>query len=252
MQFATMAFNLSDGAILLVLLIAFIRGIKKGLSGSLKGFVFNLLIFLLSLYLAGVCSNPLLDTPTGESLYQAIYNLSDGWGDMFTKPVYFTSGDAMIYNSEGTLVALESAAPNVILGLIAKLLAKSLLPAEGGVSLKEALVPNLVSIIFAIILILLFFIILKILLKIIARLWEKPIENNPKLKGLDKFLGLVFSIFMGIVFVQFVYGLLGIFENLGFMGTAMNYIKDSAFSKLVYYGNPIRTLLINMFGAFGT
>lgn len=252
MQFTTMAFNLSDGAILLVLLIAFIRGIKKGLSGSLKGFVFNLMIFLLALYLAGICTNPLLDTPTGESLFNAIYKVADGWGDLFNKPVYFQDGEAMIYNAEGALVSIKSAASNPVLGLIAGFLATKLLPSEGGVSLKEALVPNLVAIIFALILILLFFIILKILFKIVAHLWEKPVETNPKLKGLDRFLGMLFSVFLGIVFIQFVYGLLGIFENLGFMVSAMSYIKDSAFAKLVYYGNPLRTLLINMFGAFGT
>lgn len=251
MQFTTSAFNLSDGAILLVLLIAFIRGIKKGLTGSLKGFVFNLMVLLLAAYVAGVCSTPLLDTPTGANLYSAIYSKAAGWGDLFNKPIFFQDGAAMMYNSEGTLVSIKEFASNAIAGLIVNFLATKLLPSEGGVSLKEAIVPNLVSIIFAIILVVVFFIVFKLLFKIIAYLWKKPVDKNPKLKGIDRFFGLVFSVLTGIVFVQFVYGLLGIFENLGFMGTAMEYIKTSAFSKLVYYNNPIRTLLINMFGALG-
>lgn len=250
MLYSVSAFNLADGAILLVLVLALIRGIRKGLSESLSGFVFNLLLLVAALYLASVCTNPLLDTPTGQKLYEAVYGWSESWGTEFTSPVFFNNGTPFIYNEAGEAIELRAAASNSILGMILGFLAPKLLPAEGGASLADAIVPNFVAIVFALGLFIVFFIILKIIFKIVEKLAEK-FEDAPKLKWLDKLLGVIVSVILGYAFALFVFGFLGIFENFSFMASAVSYIENSAFASAIWTNNPIRLLFINMFGALG-
>ena len=164
--------------------------------------------------------------------------------------MFFNNGTPFIYNEAGEAIELRAAASNTILGMILGFLAPKLLPAEGGASLADAIVPNFVAIVFALGLFIVFFIILKIIFKIVEKLAEK-FEDAPKLKWLDKLLGVIVSVILGYAFALFVFGFLGIFENFSFMASAVSYIENSAFASAIWTNNPIRLLFINMFGALG-
>ena len=235
----------ADVAVACFLALFIIGGIFKGFAKSTKGFFVFVFVACFSVLLMGLTHDAVMKSGLGTSINDKIYSASDGWGVAFNTPVYFDEAGepyVIIEDNEVKLDAGEFGAK----GAIANFFAKNFVTEEGQ-SVAKAAADSITSLCVSVIMFFVFVLAFTLLFALI-RIFVKPLADTvvPGLKVLDKALGAVFSLLVGLLFVWIVFA---IFASLGDKVAVVNeYLSNSSFAGLLYNNNPVTSVFASIFG----
>lgn len=239
----------ADYALIGLAALLFLAGLFRGFSKTLYGFFFSILIVLAGFYITGIAADPLIKSNVGQQYFTAIDNASNGWGDAFTKEIYFQGGVPYITPSNGTEpVQLSSVVgTNPVVKILVEQGVPRVVPPEGGLSLKDVLVPNIVYISSYIVVFILAVIAMKIAFRVIESVWDKITNKGKRLKFLDKLMGGAMSFVYTGAFALFVLAIIGTLAEKPWIAPAVDMIKASEYCGWLFLNNPVTTIFIRLF-----
>ncbi|MDD4839755.1 MAG: hypothetical protein PHE93_03695 [Clostridia bacterium] len=244
--------NYADYALLGLAGLLFLVCLTRGFGKSLYGFFFSLVIILGSFYISGIATEPILKTSAGQQFNTAIDGWSESWGPAFNNEIYFSNGTAVIYpagNSGGAVTLSDSLGGNMVVGLLVDRIVPKVIPAEGGMSLSDVIVPNITYIGGYLIIFIGALILIKIIFKIISSLWDKFTHDGQTHKAIDKIMGALISIVYSGAFALFILSIVGMLADKPFLGSVVEMVQNSQYCSWIFVNNPILTIFMRLFVA---
>jgi uncharacterized membrane protein required for colicin V production len=241
-------FNYVDIAVLVLAVLTILIGIYKGLIKSMKGFFTTVLVFIGALFLTEIVSAALLNnTQLGDILSERMEGFVNSWGVAFSGELQIMDGVVRV-NSNGTFISSKEALGK--LGVLSSFYDKIAIKAvpNGGASMADVIVPNVVKIVAAAVSFLVLFIALKIVLAIIRKGLNKITEANPMLKKVDRGLGAVWGAAYGVASIFVILAIIRMLADKAWMSPVIEFIDNSMMTKTLYDVNPLFDLLNGMFG----
>ncbi len=244
-------FNYADYAFIGLVALFLVIGIAKGLSRSLYGVFYSLLICVFALCLTGISTEPIVKTELGVSLNTALENSSATWGDALNLEIYYCDLDG-----SGTMtpcvtspqtnapVALASVATNSVVGallnfVVSKAIPVSITTPQDGISLASVIVPSLTKLIFYTALFILFCIALQLIFRIFDKLWDGVTDNGLRLKPIDHTLGILPWAIYGIIFIFVGLSVCKLLYPYPWMQPAKDMIENSMIMSWLSQNNPL-------------
>ncbi len=244
-MFATVlgaSFGYADIAVLVVLGLALLIGIIRGFSKSLKGLWLTLAVILISLLLVGVTFAPVREGSLAAKLDDAMISASAGWGDAFNTPVVSTeNGLRAEYNGE----YVELSSIDGVKGKIANSLAGSFFT-EDGQTVAQMITFRITGFVFLLGLFIAYCIGLGIVFALLRRATERmKYSQSTVVKIIDRTLGGVVSVALGLVFIFFVFAIIAALGNVA--PEAADYIINSPVGGFLYGINPVGKVFADVF-----
>lgn len=233
-----------DVAIVAVLVLFLVGGIVKGLSRSTKGFFVFIFVVLASLFCMSLTHETMMESAVGEKIEAALTKSSEGWGVAFNSPVIISEDGSMTVMVDGDDVDFGDIKEGTKRN-IAKWLAKQFVE-NSGETVAQAIVYNLTSLIVSVILFFIFVIALCIalaLIKLITRSFRD--SGSTALHAVDRILGAVFCLFIGVIFIAVVFAVFSALETK--VPSIAEYVRSSTLGKFIYEHNPIGEVLQKIF-----
>lgn len=236
----------ADVAVAVFLALFLVGGLIKGFAKSTKGFFAFVFIVCASLLLMGLTQEKVTESKLGTSISDALASASADWGPAFNTPVEFGEDGAAYVIINGESVSLKDGDFG-IKGSVANFFATRFMDGESGQTVASAAVGSITSLCVSAIMFVVFVIGISLLFAVL-RLLVRPLTatNVLGLKALDKILGIIFSVFVGLVFVWIVFA---IFAAIGDkMAVVNDALRDSAFAGLLFEHNPIAAVFHKILG----
>lgn len=244
----------ADVALIVLIVLFTIIGAIRGFGKSLKGIFMAIVVILASALLVGVIHGPVMESSVAASLEDKLLVASDGWGDAFTKDVYYVDNNYCVRFDDGTYKRIDEV--DGVKGMIAEKVASKLIDKDvealnpdvdtARTSIAKTCVYNLSSLIMAVCL----FFILCIGLSVILSLIKMATKGAHKsesgaVRAIDKTLGAIVGLASGAVFVFLI---LAILTTVADKATIIvSYIEDSTICKFFYDLNPIGKVFAKIF-----
>ena len=216
----------ADVAVAAFLLLFVLAGALRGFGKSTKGFFVFVFVVCISLLLTGMTQTAAVEGSLGKSISEGIGSASEGWGVAFNSPVYTDDGEnySILVNDE--LVPLGGSDFGVK-GSLAAFIAKSF-HVEDGQSVAGAAVASVTNICVAAILLLIFVV-------------------GITLVFVDRVLGALFSLLVGLVFCWVVFAII---DALGDKAIAADeYLRNASLARVLYENNPVASVFCKIFGS---
>lgn len=245
----------ADVALVVLILLFVVLGVIRGFGKSLKGGFMSIVIILCSLLLVGVLHGTVMDSSVGTGLNDKLVTASDGWGDAFTKDVYYVDGAFKVQKDDGDYQALSDT--DGIKGKISNWLAGKFIATDSAAvdpysldaereSVADVCVYNLTALIIAAAL----FLVLCILLSIVCSILKAMTKNmhdsdSTAVRAVDRVLGGVVGLVLGATFVFLVLAILTAVSDK--VPSVVAYINDSTICKFFYDLNPIGLMFAKIF-----
>lgn len=235
----------ADVAVAVFFALLILAGILRGFAKSTKGFLVSVFIVCISLLLMGVTHESALGSGMGTGIHDKLMEKSADWGLAFNSPVYIDDDGTVFVVVEGQNVELNAAEFGTK-GAFAKFFAEKFVT-ENGVSVAESAVNSITSVcVFAILFVI--YVAAITLLFMLLRMLCRPLLDTQStgLRLLDKSMGVVFNLVVGLVFVWIVFAVIASLQDK--IPSAHSALSDSAFAGLLYRNNPIATVFLRIFG----
>lgn len=235
----------ADVAIAVILALFLLAGAFRGLAKSTKGFFVFVFIVCFALLLTGLTHNAVLNTSMGTSINEKISSASADWGVAFNNPVYFdAAGDPyIVVDGQNTKLGASELG---VKGGLAGFFAKQFVTEEGQSVAQFA--ANGVTSLCVFLIMFVIYIVAFVFIFALLRLFLKPVEDTDVtwLKALDRGLGALFSLLVGLVCIWIVFS---IFASVGDKAQSLNdALSNSALGGLLYNNNPVYTIFHKIFG----
>lgn len=236
----------ADVALAALLALVLLGGIIKGFSRSTKGLFVSVFVVCVSLLLTGLTMDPAAEGPMGTAISDGLTSASQDWGPAFNTPVTVTEDGAYCIMVGDVPTPLNN--DNFgFKGLIAGFIADKF-HVEEGVSVAGAAVSSITSVCVAAIMFLIFAIGFTLVFFVIRRIAAPMAKATlPGVRFLDRLLGALFSVLVGLVFVWVVFAIIAAIGEPA--APARDYLANSVFAGLLYNHNPISTLFTSVFGS---
>lgn len=236
----------ADVALAALLLLFLLAGIIKGFAKSTKGFFVFVFVVCVSLLLTGVTQDAVYDSALGTSIHDGIASASEDWGVAFNSPVTVNGDGAYCITVDGAEVPL-SGGDFGFKGTFANFVAEQF-RVEEGETVAGAAVASITGVCVAAIMFLVYVIGITLIFFVVRRLVAPMAKATlPGVKFVDKLLGAVFSLLIGLVFVWIIFAIIAaIGDNAA---AANDYLANSAFAGILYNHNPVSTLFSRIFGS---
>lgn len=179
-----------------VIILFIIIGIIKGFAASVIDFLGQIIILILAYLLTNVLTpivaNISIFTNFKSSIYNALLDFNPLFGELFYKD-----------NPEAINQAVQSLKiPSIISPFISNEIIK-IIPNEG-IIIGEAISSLLIQIICSIICFALLYLVLRLTLVLIKKLFKSIISNIKPINKIDRLLGAVLGLFIGIISVNII------------------------------------------------
>lgn len=244
------ALNYADYGLLGLGGLLFLVCLSRGFGKSLYGFFFSLVIILASFYISGVATEPLLQTQVGTQFNTVVEDWSASWGDAFNNDIYFVGGTAVIYpagTSDSATTLSDALGTNAIVGFVVDKIVPKFIPEEGGMSLADVIVPNIIYIGGYLIVFIASLVLLKVAFKIVGSLWDKLTRDGRSYKALDKIMGGAISLVYTAAFAMFALAVIGLFADKAFLAPVVDIVQSSEYCSWLFINNPILTIFAQLF-----
>lgn len=247
----------ADVALIVLIVLFLLLGVFRGFGKSLKGGFMTIVIILGSLLLVGVLHNTVMTSSLGTGLQDKLSVSSEGWGDAFTRDVYYADGSFKVQLDDGTFQNVADT--DGIKGKIANWLAGKFIspeseavnpaatvPAEQRQSVADVCVYNITALIVAAALFLVLCIAMSIVCSILKGLTKGMHDSSSTaVRVIDKILGGIVGLVLGATFVFLVLAILAAFSDKA--PSIVQYINDSTVCKFFYDLNPIGKMFEKIF-----
>jgi hypothetical protein len=245
------ALNYADYGLLGLAGLLFLTYLFKGFSKSLYGFFFSIMLLLVAVLITGYAADPLIRSQYGQQFYSSVQAWSNSWGLAFNGEIVFNNGVPYVIGNGGAPVELYTLlGGNPAVKLAVEKLVPLIIPAEGGLSLADVLVPNLVYIATHLALFIVSFLALKIVFRFIEFLWDKLTLNGKRYKFLDKLVGAIISLVYTGAFACFVLAALTLLSaKFAQLSGALDLVNSSALLSWLNAFNPVTQTLARFFVA---
>lgn len=235
----------ADVALAALLVLFLLAGVIKGFAKSTKGFFVFVFVVCVSLLLTGLTQDAAFDSALGTSIHDGIASASDDWGVAFNSPVTVGEDGSYYITLDGGDVALAGGDFG-FKGTVANFIAKQF-HVEDGETVAGAAVDSVTSICVAAILFLVFVIGITLIFFVLRHLVAPMAKTTvPGVRAVDRILGALFSLLVGLVFVWVVFAIIASIGDKA--AVANDYLAASKFAGLLYNHNPVSTLFSQIFG----
>lgn len=234
--------NIADIVVVAILVLGLIVGVIRGFSNTIGGGAGSLLAILLGVIGIVVLKGYAEELPVYLQLKNAIYNQIIRMGAGVTYPARIEDGKILVLIGEewvrftgaftGTSAVIANIAEKILVNQIPEQL-------DGTTTVATIATARLANIVLMIIIFIIVSIVAKILLTVFSKLIGKIVKDKPVFVGIDRVVGLIFSVVMvsAVIFGVFYY-ISSNHDNAKF-ATVVQTIEQSHIAKWIYYNNPI-------------
>ena len=197
-----MKFDVLTIVYLVIILLYLIIGLKKGFFKTLTGLIKSVLAIVIAIFLARPLTSLVVGTGIGDGINGKIETWLLGKEGVFTSVVTADTKDAVIVQALGQLNI-----PSVFHSWLAKMIDQYVEVGTEGVTVAAALAPAITYYLFYAAVFIVLFIIGLIICAILNKIFEK-LEEIPFVGGLNKLLGVVLNLAIGLLVICVIsYGL---------------------------------------------
>lgn len=236
-----------------VLGLGIVGGLLGGLARAMKGLFAAVFIILASLMLVGATLAPICHTSGVQKMTASIESKTDGWGEVFTTPVYIDEDGVryVIVEIDGATkkVPIEDAGGSGIVNKskakLAKRLAKRFVTEETqGASLGRIAADMITSIIMSVIAFVGYCVALGIIFFILRRIFRHIHKGDGAAAAIERVLGGLVGGFMAFTFLLLILAILRACD-IGSLNRAMSASPAVGYLNL---HNPLSAILSRIFG----
>lgn len=254
----------ADIIVFVLLGLGLVLGAIGGLQRAFKGIFAAVTIILVALLLTGVTVDPISRSSMGTSLNGSLKGSAEGWGVVFTSPIYIAEADGQPITDDsgnftycievdGKMVSLEDAEGSKLVAKtkakIAERLARRFVTQEnsGKVTLAGYAADALTTLIFDIVLFVVYCIALGLLFFLLRKLFGlMHRSDNIALRVTDRILGAVVATGLALITVLFIFAIIKSATPEG--SKVAQFFENTPVAGALYNAQLLSPLLAKIFG----